>query len=136
VILLDTHVWIWWVQDDPMPAGMRMTIQMRALEGLCVSAISCWEVSKLVELGRLELSRDVVEWLDLALHPSGVSLIPLSPEIAAASARLPGKFHRDPSDQIIVATSRMKNLPLATCDEKIRAYPYVWLLDGMLIHDR
>jgi Uncharacterized protein conserved in bacteria len=136
VILLDTHVWIWWVQDDPMPGGMRMTIQMRALDGLCVSAISCWEVSKLVELGRLQLSKDVDEWLDLALHPSGVSLIPLSPEIAAASTRLPGEFHRDPADQIIVATSRVKDLPLATCDEKIRAYRYVRLLEDMQIHDR
>jgi len=136
VILLDTHTWIWWVQDDPMPDGMRMTIEYEAADGLAVSAISCWEVSMLVERGRLELAKDIDEWLDLALHPSGVSLIPISPQIAMASARLPGRFHRDPADQIIVATSRVLNLRLATCDEKIRAYPYVRLLDGMLINDR
>jgi PIN domain nuclease of toxin-antitoxin system len=136
VILLDTHIWIWWVQDDPMPDGMRMTIEFGAADGLAVSAISCWEVSMLVERGRLEIARDLDEWLDLALHPSGVSLIPISPEIAMASARLPGKFHRDPADQIIVATSRVCDLPLATCDEKIRAYPYVRLLHGTMIHDR
>jgi PIN domain nuclease of toxin-antitoxin system len=136
VILLDTHIWIWWVQDDPMPDGMRMTIEYGAPEGLAVSAMSCWEVAKLVEYGRLELAKDLDEWLDLALHPSGVSLIPLSPEIAMASTRLPGKFHRDPADQIIVATSRVRDLPLATCDEKIRAYPYVRLLQDMRIHDR
>jgi PIN domain nuclease of toxin-antitoxin system len=119
-----------------MPDGMRMTIEFGAPEGLAVSAISCWEVSMLVERGRLELAKDLDEWLELALHPSGVSLIPISPEIAMASTRLPGKFHRDPADQIIVATSRVLNVPLATCDEKIRAYPYVHLLDGMMIHDR
>ncbi|MEA2239590.1 MAG: hypothetical protein QOC81_4314 [Thermoanaerobaculia bacterium] len=135
MILLDTHVWIWWVQDDPMPGGLRMTIEYGASEGLAVSAFSCWEVAKLVERGRLELARDLDEWLDLALRPSGVRLIPLTPEIARASTQLPGNFHRDPADQIIVATSRVMDLRLATCDEKILAYPYVRLLNDMQIHD-
>jgi PIN domain nuclease of toxin-antitoxin system len=113
-----------------------MTIEVSAHEGLAVSAISCWEVAKLVELGRLQLPTDLDDWLDLALNPSGVSLIPLSPQIAADSTRLPGDFHRDPADQIIVATSRLHDLPLATCDEKIRAYPHVRLLEDLRIHDR
>lgn len=136
MILLDTHVWVWWVHDDPMPRGLRTTIEVRAREGLAVSAISCWEVAKLVERGRLQLPMDLPDWLDLALNPSGVSLIPLSPEIAAASTKLPADFHRDPADQIIVATSRLHDLSLATCDERIRAYPHVRLLEDLQIHDR
>lgn len=136
MILLDTHVWVWWVHDDPMPRGLRTTIEVRAREGLAVSAISCWEVAKLVERGRLHLPLDLHDWLDLALNPSGVSLIPLSPRIAGDSTRLPGDFHRDPADQIIVATARLHDFPLATCDEKIRGYPHVRLLEDLEINDR
>jgi len=136
VILLDTHVWVWWVHGDRMLGELKTTIEVREHEGLAVSAISCWEVSKLVERGRLQLPMELRDWLDLALDPSGVSLIPLSPGIAAASTGLPGDFHRDPADQIIVATSRVHDLPLATFDEKIRRYPYVRLLGDLQIHDR
>jgi PIN domain nuclease of toxin-antitoxin system len=136
VILLDTHVWVWWVHDDPMPIALRIAINQRSDEGLAVSAISCWEVAKLVEYGRLQLPSDLDEWLDLALDASGVRLIPISPRIAAESTTLPGDFHRDPADQIIVATSRVYELPLATCDEKILGYPYVECLQEQRIHDR
>ncbi|HXA16159.1 MAG TPA: type II toxin-antitoxin system VapC family toxin [Thermoanaerobaculia bacterium] len=128
MILLDTHVWVWWVHGDPIPFELRQAIELREDEGFAVSAISCWEVAKLVEYGRLELPTDLSSWLNLALKESGVSLIPLTPRIAAESTRLPGDFHRDPADQIIVATARIHDLPLATCDEKIRAYPYIQLL--------
>lgn len=136
MILLDTHVWVWWVHDDRMLRGLRTTIEVKESEGLAVSAISCWEVAKLVERGRLQLPMNLHDWLDLALDPSGVSLIPLSAGIAAASTELPGDFHRDPADQIIVATSRLHDLPLATFDEKIRRYPHVRLLEDLQIHDR
>lgn len=79
MILLDTHVWVKWVHDDPLPSALRTSIEWNEHEGLAVSAISCWEVSKLVALGRLQLPTELEEWLDLALGPSGVSLIPLSP---------------------------------------------------------
>jgi PIN domain nuclease of toxin-antitoxin system len=136
VILLDTHLWVWWVHDDHMPDELRATLELRAHEGFAVSAISCREVAKLVERGRLHLAMDLVSWLDIALGPSGVTLLPLSPRIAAASTSLPGEFHRDPADQIIVATSLIHDLPLATCDLKIRAYPHVRLLEESRIHDR
>ena len=84
----------------------------------------------------MKLTMDLYEWLELALAPSGVSLIPLSSVIAAASTQLPGEFHRDPADQIIVATSRCLDATLATVDEKIRNHPYVRLLDELQIHDR
>ncbi len=55
----------------------------------------------------------------------GVQLIELNPEVAVASTRLPGEFHRDPADQIIVATARVEGSPLVTSDEKILRYEYV-----------
>jgi PIN domain nuclease of toxin-antitoxin system len=137
VILLDTHVWVWWVHDDPrLPAEVRLALDLGTSGGLAVSAISCWEVAKLVEFGRLDLDLDVPGWLELALGPSGVRLVGLDPRISAEACALPGTFHRDPADQLIVATSRLLDFPLATCDEKIRHYPYVRLLGAQRIHDR
>jgi PIN domain nuclease of toxin-antitoxin system len=137
VILLDTHVWVWWLHGDPeLPPGMTVTIELQCERGLAVSAISCWEVAKLVERGRLRLPLPIDEWMDEALESAGIELIPLTRDIAIASTTLPGEFHRDPADQIIVATARVRGLRLMTCDEKIRAYPYVHLADAARIHDR
>ena len=82
-------------------------------------------VAKLVERGRLTLPCPVFEWLQQALAYPGVRLIELSPRICAESTQLPGSFHRDPADQIIVATARVLDMPLITRDEKILAYPHV-----------
>ncbi|HEX7705326.1 MAG TPA: type II toxin-antitoxin system VapC family toxin [Thermoanaerobaculia bacterium] len=137
MILLDTHVWVWWLHGDPeLPAGMSATIDIQFEGGLAVSAISCWEVAKLVERKRLRLPFPIGEWMDEALEGAGIELIPLARDIAIASTSLPGEFHRDPADQIIVATARVRGLRLMTCDEKIRTYPYVHLADATRIHDR
>lgn len=82
-------------------------------------------MAKLVEHGRLELPYSVPEWFEQALNYPGVRLLELTPEIAFESTSLPGDFHRDPADQIIVATSRIHNIPLATADAKILAYDHV-----------
>src|SRR4051812_42816866 len=104
-------------------------------EELAVSAISCWEVAKLVERGRLDLEKPVGAWLSDALGPSGITLLHLTPQIAVEACNLPGRFHRDPADQIIVATSRVYGISLLTADQKIRNYPHVKLFDDMTIHD-
>ncbi len=67
--------------------------------GIAVSAISCWEVAKLVERERLTLPCPVLDWLRQALAYPGVRLIDLSPEFCVESTRLPGEFHRDPADR-------------------------------------
>ncbi len=126
MIVLDTHIWVWWVHDDAhLPRAYRQRLQDGEKEGLGISAISCWEVAKLVEKKRLILPLPLDEWFDQALAYPGVHLIPLTPEIAIESTRLPGKFHADPADQIIVATARVLNSPLVSMDARIRAYAYV-----------
>jgi PIN domain nuclease of toxin-antitoxin system len=92
---------------------------------LGISAISCWEVAKLVEYGRLTLPLPVLDWLDQALAYPGMRLLELTPRIAVESTQLPGTFHRDPADQLIVATARIYTCPLVTLDGRIRAYPHV-----------
>lgn len=90
-----------------------------------VSAISCWEVAKLVELKKIQLPLEIEEGVGSALQSPRISLLELSPEIAIESTRLPGGFHRDPADQIIVATARIFGCPLLTTDERLRSYPHV-----------
>jgi PIN domain nuclease of toxin-antitoxin system len=126
LIVLDTHIWIWWVHGDPLlPPAHQQVVQQHEATGLGVSAISCWEIAKLVEYGRLTLPCSVNDWMRQALAYPGITLLPLSPEIAVASTQLPQPFHKDPADQIIVATARVHQIPLVTCDHKIRAYQHV-----------
>lgn len=126
MIVLDTHIWIWWVHGDgKLTREYYEYIQEQESQGLGISTISCWEVAKLVEYGRLVLPRSVDEWLDEALAYPGINFLELTPRICVESTQLPGAFHRDPADQIIVATARVHNCPIVTVDRKIREYSYV-----------
>jgi PIN domain nuclease of toxin-antitoxin system len=120
--LLDTHAWVWWIEQDPR-LGDKAIAALDSLPAdrrpfLC--NISLWEVATLVERGRLTLDVPLREWLDAAAHPRSVRLLPLSPRIAAEIARLPDSFHRDPADRIIVSTSRVHQIPVLTHDDGIR----------------
>jgi PIN domain nuclease of toxin-antitoxin system len=127
VIVLDTHVWVWWVDGGAsLPSDYVAFLQVQRGGGLGVCAISCREIAKLVELGRLQFKLPVDQWLRAALSPP-VQLLPLSPEVAVGATQLPGSFHRDPADQMIVATARLLQCPLVTLDRQIRSYPHVRL---------
>jgi PIN domain nuclease of toxin-antitoxin system len=126
VIVLDTHIWVWWVTSvDKLSVRQAETIRANESDVIGVSAISCWEIAKLASLGRLELSLPLENWMDAALRYPGVTLLPLTAHIAIASTRLPGEFHNDPADQIIVATARAHDCPLLTRDGKILKYSQV-----------
>lgn len=128
MIILDTHIWVWWVQNDPrLTQQHKNWLQQYESQGLGVSIISCWEVAKLVENSRLTLPVTVEEWITAALAYPGVQLINLTIPIIIESTQLTG-FHRDPADQIIVATARINGCPLLTADAKILAYPNVQTL--------
>ncbi len=73
----------------------------------------------------MELSVSTKKWFDSAINYPGIILLPLTPEIALESTELPGSFHKDPADQIIVATSRVYDIPILTVDNKILNYEFV-----------
>jgi PIN domain nuclease of toxin-antitoxin system len=126
VIVLDTHIWVWWVHgDEHLNKQQTAWLQENEESGLGVSIISCWEVAKLVEYDRLTLPCPVAEWLDQALAYPGISLLELTPRIVVESTQLPKGFHKDPADQLIVATARILDCPLLTADAKILGYPHV-----------
>jgi PIN domain nuclease of toxin-antitoxin system len=99
-------------------------------DGLGISAISTWEVAKLVEYNRLTLPCPIREWFEQALAYPSIRLLNLTWQIALESTQLPGSFHKDPADQMIVATARIYDCPLLTVDEKILNYPYVKTLQN------
>ena len=128
MIVLGTHIWVWWVaRRDLLHARHRNLLEQGADRVFGVSIISCWEVAKLVEYGRLKLDRTVGLWMESALSEPGVSLLQLDPRIVVESTQLPQPFHRDPADELLVATARILQCPIMTEDSRIAAYPHVRL---------
>ena len=128
MIILDTHILIWWVnQSGQLSASSLERIESEP-DALGVSAISLWEVAKMVQVGRLQLSMPVGEWLEQALAYPKVVVVPLSPLIVVDSTQLPQPFHKDPADELIVATARVLSCRLLTFDGKILKYPHVPLV--------
>ena len=130
MIVLDTHALIWWVaRDAALGVAALNGIQAEQDKGehgeILVSAISAWEIAMLVKNGRLALNISANAWLDTVAHIPAVRFIPVDTRIATACVDLPGDFHKDPADRIIVATARAHQARLATADMKIKAYPHV-----------
>lgn len=128
MIVLDTHALLWWASGD---TGQLSAVAAQAIEAelnggqIRVSSISAWELAMLVAKGRIALSMDIGEWLSVVSQIEAVSFMPVDNEIAVKSVELPGEFHKDPADRIIVATARKLAAPLLTADDKIRGYPHV-----------
>jgi PIN domain nuclease of toxin-antitoxin system len=127
VIVLDTHALVWWVAGDSTLSKKAKAAIERELSGgeIIVSAISAWEIAMLVEREKLVLSMDVGSWLATVAAVEAVRFMPVDAEIAIKSVDLPGDFHKDPADRMIVATARKLAVPLVTKDEKIRSYAHV-----------
>jgi len=122
MIVLDTHIWIWWVHGDAkLSPTATATIQAHESSMIGISVMSCWEIAKLVEYNRLSLSCEISEWFEKALSYPAIQLLDLTPQIAIASTQLV-EFHRDPADQVITATAKVYDCPLVTADTKILNY--------------
>ncbi len=126
MILLDTHAW-WWALSEPehLSDVARQQIAQTPSGQRCVAAISLWEFAMMVERQRIHLTISAQEWLDYAIQEAHTRVLPLSAEIAIDSCHLPGVFHKDPADRLIVATARVHDIPLVTKDQNIRDYEYV-----------
>ena len=120
--LLDTHAWIWWIEQDRRLGARAIEVLDTLPRGArpFIADISLWEVATLVERCRLVLDVPLEEWLDAAAHPRSVRVLPITPAVARATAALPDTFHRDPADRLIVATSRVHAIPVLTHDQRIR----------------
>jgi len=121
-VLLDTHVWLWWLLGQPdLPRREREALDEEAeRDPPLISAISLWEAQMLHAKQRLKLSMPFGRWLREAAAPDIVKIAPLDVEVVLAVDALPERFHGDPADRLIVATARALDVALATHDHNIR----------------
>ncbi len=127
MILLDTHVWLWWL-SNPEKLSAKATISINeAVEtnGLVISSISTWEIALLVARGRLQLAIDTRDWVRKTEGLTFVRFAPVDNTISLRSVSLPGEFHADPADRIITATALTMGIPLISKDRKILNYSHV-----------
>ena len=126
MIVLDTHIFVWWNQQDPKLTNYHFdVIERERANGLGICTISLIEIARLVSTGRIILPVPIQEWFEISLAQERVILISITPKIAIDAQSLPGDFHKDPADRIIVATARKSDCPIVTVDKKILNYPYV-----------
>ncbi len=124
-LLLDTHCWVWFQfgTEEKLSRSTYRQIERAIWAGRCaVSIVSVWEVGLLVGKNRLQLYMPVDKWIAQALALPGLRLEPLSVEAALESSSLPGAFHGDPADRMLVATARHRNATFVTADTAILEY--------------
>ena len=121
MIILDTHIWIWWINNDLHSLGVARQEQITSAEVIAVSAISCFEVAWLARHRRIGLPCQAIEWIEKALNPSGISLLPITPAIATRAVDLQ-EHHSDPQDRIIIASAIEHNAKLMSNDSKFHLY--------------
>lgn len=128
--LLDTHVWVW-TQERPDAIGTKARALLETTsDELCVSAVSSLEIARLLSGGLLEIKGSLDRWVRAALDSIEARSIDIDHRIAIEAYKLPGRFHKDPADRLLVATARINDLTLVSADERILAYRAVRTLDA------
>ena len=121
-LLLDTHIFLWWLFDDPhLPPGIREYIG-EVENTILISAASVWEIATKFRLGKLPqaetVARNVPKWIGKA----GFTALSVNPD----HAQLAGEWemaHRDPFDRMLAAQAKLENVVLATVDSELRKFP-------------
>lgn len=122
-LLLDSHIILWWLADDP-----RLSPKARALienaDEAFVSAATAWELAIKASLGKLKMPEGFIE----TVEKEGFQHLPITPEHAMAVKNLPW-HHRDPFDRLLVAQAKLEGLKLLTKEQILARYgPYVVLV--------
>lgn len=123
MILLDTHVLVWAVADPVRlsRAAAAAIEEFRTTGGLAIAAITLWELAALLSRGRIQGYGTIDASIRILIE--GVTVKPLTPEIASLAAQFPQEYPGDPADRLIGATARSEAMTLVTRDEKLRQSP-------------
>jgi PIN domain nuclease of toxin-antitoxin system len=127
LIVLDTHVWVWWLSDpDNIPNKARKLIAEAASDrAVYISSISAWEIALLVKKDRLRFTMEAADWIARSEALPFLHFVPVDNAIAVRSVVLIDPFKNDPADRIIVATAIIMGAPLVSSDRRILKYPHV-----------
>ncbi|MCU0883098.1 MAG: type II toxin-antitoxin system VapC family toxin [Hyphomonadaceae bacterium] len=121
--LLDTHTLIWVAKGSPLRKEASETILEAANDGdLLLSPVTAWEIGQLSmrPSGQaLGFARDPAHWFEAALARPGFSMLPLTPAAAILASRLPGEFHKDPADRLLVASAIVARATFVTRYDRI-----------------
>ncbi|MCP5112003.1 MAG: type II toxin-antitoxin system VapC family toxin [bacterium] len=128
MLLLDTHVLLWWLANDRRLGKKARAAIRRRDELVFVSAASLWEIAIKAGLGRLKLEGPPETWLPPELERHDFRDLPVTGSHALAVGELP-KLHGDPFDRMLIAQGREERMTLVTADERVLKYP-VDLLDA------
>ena len=121
MILLDTHVWLWWLLGEgTLDEEEREVLDEHASNGeIMISAATIWELELLEKEGKVDLKPDFETWITRATDSKICTVIPIDTDIILAQKKLSGNFPNDPADRLIVATALAKEIPLATKNEAL-----------------
>ncbi len=122
MVVLDTHIWLWYVNENFDQIPTQWLEKIRQSEIVAVSAMSCYEVALAYNKGRLSIYIPVQDWLTDSLAPAGIDLLPLTPEITVRAVNL-SPIHKDPFDRLIIATALEYGAKLASVDNLFPKYP-------------
>ena len=120
-LILDTHVLLWsLLQPNQLSNDVKEQISFAQQKGnLLISSISLWETAMLQFKKRVNIYEPIKDFLKSIKNISGITVKDISSDVAAESVSLIDNFHGDPTDKIIVATTRCHHATLLTRDQKI-----------------
>ncbi len=120
-LLLDTHIFLWWITDDP-----QLSVNARELIGdghnaLYWSAASSWEVSIKYALGRMPLPEAPEQFLPAEIEKNRIESLPIIDVHAFEAGQLP-QHHRDPFDRMLIAQALVESFALLSNDRQLNHY--------------
>jgi len=120
-LLLDTHVFVWWILDDPRLAQRLRRAIAHPDNRVYLSAASAWEIVIKASLGKLVLPEPPEAFIRAQLLSNEIEALPVTIDHAIRLASLPA-IHRDPFDRMLVAQSECEEMTLVTDDPVILRY--------------
>jgi PIN domain nuclease of toxin-antitoxin system len=129
IIILDTHIWFWFINQEFERFPSHWEAKIETANRVAISPVSCFEIALAQQRRRLQLPCPTAQWLQDALTPAGIELLPLTPDIATGAVNL-SPIHKDPFDRLIIATALIYQANLASIDKVFSQYLE---LDGYLL---
>ncbi len=120
-LLLDTHAFLWFCQDDPALSATAKALIENPANRKLVSVASCWEIAVKAGLGKMKLGEPSASYIPTALNRTGFDLLPITVAHATGVEGLP-MHHRDPFDRLLVAQVIAEGFSILSRDVILDAY--------------